>query len=208
MFETVVMLLLSGEFICNVSQPAAFEYLSKEEHLRDVENYLQKIDRRVAKTGKNSGFYLAYASYGERNLSSARSQFGVIKHTLKPIIEFFNLILRITGDETILMSGTAIEADTLLGKIDQDTALRSALQSLGTLLKATSTDGTQGKLLNSVLKRMATDGYIKLVNPERSIYQVTSKIEYLHDTLAFIMAADESIKEQDDNLEGETGKLV
>ena len=209
MFENVVLLLLSGEFICNTSQPQAFQFLSNAENLSDVEHYLSKIDRRLAKTGRDSGFYLAYASYSDRNLSAAKTQFTAIKHTFRPIIDFFNLVLRITGDESILLAGTAIEADTLLGKIDQDTALRSALQIIGTMLKASSTDGTQSKLLLSVLKKMTSDGYLKLVNPERSVYQVTSKIEYLHDTLEFVMACDESIKEQEeDDLNGETGKLV
>jgi hypothetical protein len=63
-------------------------------------------------------------------------------------------------------------------------------------------------LLDNIFKRLVNDGYLKLANPERAIYQVTSKIEYLLDVIKFIHETDETLKVGDEQPEGETGSLL
>lgn len=208
MFERVIFQLLEGAFICRVSHPDTFDFLCDENNLRSVEDFLAKIGRRVAKTSKQSGFYLVFAAYGEQERSAIRSNYTEIKNNLIPVISFFNLVIRTTGQEDILLYGTAIEADTLIGKIDQDISLRNELQSLGSRFKASSSDTTQRKLLENIFKRLVNDGYLKLANPERAIYQVTSKIEYLLDVIKFIHETDETLKVGDEQPEGETSSLI
>ena len=208
MFERVIFQLLEGAFICRVSHPDTFDFLCDEDSLQSVEDFFAKIGRRVARTSKQSGFYLVFASYGERERAAIRSNYFDIKNNLIPVISFFNLVIRTTGQEDILMYCTAIEADTLIGKIDQDISLRNELQSLGSRFKASSADTTQRKLLDNIFKRLVNDGYLKLANPERAIYQVTSKIEYLLDVIKFIHETDETLKIGDEQLEGETGSLI
>lgn len=208
MFERVVFLLLEGAFICRVSHHEAFDFLNDEDNLSHVEDFLAKIGRRVARTSKQSGFYMVFASYGDQERATIRSNYADIKNNLIPVVSFFNLVMRTTGQEDILMCGTAVEADTLIGKIDQDISLRNEMQSLGARFKAISSDTTQRKLLDNILKKLVSDGYLKLANPERSIYQVTSKIEYLLDVIKFIYETDETIKIGDEQPESETGTLL
>lgn len=208
MFERVVFLLLEGAFICRVSHPEAFDFLNDEGNLSQVKDFFAKIGRRVAQTSKQSGFYLIFASYGEPERAAIRSNYADIKNNLIPVISFFNLVMRTTGQEDILMYGTAIEADTLIGKIDQDISLRNEMQSLGARFKTFSPDTTQRKLLDNIFKKLVSDGYLKLANPERSIYQVTSKIEYLLDVIKFIHETDETLKIGDEQPESETGTLL
>jgi len=208
MFERVIFQLLEGAFICRVLHPDTFDFLCNEENLRSVEDFFTKIGRRVAKTSKQSGFYLVFSAYGEQERALIRSSYADIKNTLAPVVSFFNLVIRSTGQEDILMYGTAIEADTLIGKIDQDISLRNELQSLGTHFKPFSSDTTQRKLLDNIFKRLVNDGYLKLANPERAIYQVTSKIEYLLDVIKFIHETDETLKVGDEQPESETGSLI
>lgn len=208
MFERVIFQLLEGAFICRVSHPDTFDFLCDEDNLRTVEDFLVKIGRRIVRTSKQSGFYLVFAAYGEQERAAIRSNYADIKNNLIPVISFFNLVIRVTGQEDILMYDTAIEADTLMGKIDQDISLRNELQSLGTRFKAISSDTTQRKLLDNIFKRLVNDGYLKLANPERAIYQVTSKIEYLLDVIKFIHETDETLKVGDEQPESETGSLI
>lgn len=211
MFERVVFLLLQGAFICRVSHPEAFEYLSNDGNLAAAEEFFGKIGRNVARTSKQSGFFLAFAHYGETERAAIRDNYAEIKNVLTPVVAFFNLVMRITGQEDILMFGTAIEVDTLLGKIDQDISLRNELQSLGARYRINSTDASQRKLLDHILKRLVNDGYLKLANAERSIYQVTAKIEYLLDVIRFIHESDETIKVGDEQADSEnnmTGRLL
>lgn len=208
MFERVIFQLLEGVFICRVSHPDTFDFLCEEDNLRSVEDFFAKIGRRVARTSKQSGFYLVFAAYGERERGAIRSNYSDIKNNLIPVISFFNLVIRTTRQEDILMYGSAIEADTLIGKIDQDISLRNELQSLGLRFKALSSDTTQRRLLDNIFKRLVNDGYLKLANPERAIYQVTSKIEYLLEVIKFIHETDETLKVGDDPQESETGSLI
>jgi hypothetical protein len=208
MFERVVFQLLEGVFLCRVSHPDTFDFLCDEDNLRLVEDFFAKIGRRVARTSKHSGFYLVFASYGEQERAAIRSNYSDIKNNLIPVISFFNLVIRTTGQEDILMYGAAIEADTLMGKIDQDISLRNELQSLGARFKAFSSDITQRKSLDNIFKKLVSEGYLKLANPERAIYQVTSKIEYLLDVIKFIHETDETLKVGDEQPESETGNLI
>jgi len=208
MFERVIFQLLEGAFICRVSHPDTFDFLCDEDNLRTVEDFLAKIGRRIVRTSKQSGFYLVFAAYGEQERAAIRSNYADIKNNLISVISFFNLVIRVTGQEDILMYDTAIEADTLMGKIDQDISLRNELQSLGTRFKSISSDTTQRKLLDNIFKRLVNDGYLKLANPERAIYQVTSKIEYLLDVIKFIHETDETLKVGDEQPESESGSLI
>lgn len=208
MFERVVFQLLEGAFICRVSYPDTFDFLCDEDNLMLVEDFFGKIGRRVARTSKQSGFYLVFASYGEQERAAIRSNYSDIKNNLIPVISFFNLVIRTTGQEDILMYGTAIEADTLIGKIDQNISLRNELQSLGARFKAFSSDTTQRKLLDNIFKKLVSEGYLKLANPERAIYQVTSKIEYLLEVIKFIHETDETLKVGDEQPENEAGNLI
>ena len=42
--------------------------------------------------------------------------------------------------------------------------------------------------LERLLKKLRDDGYLVLANPEREIYEVTGKIEYLQEVVDFLMA--------------------
>lgn len=207
MFERAAFLLLQGEFICQVSHPEEHAFLNADGNFADIEAFFAKIRRRVARTAKQSGFYLVYANYGEDERAAIRQHYADIKNTLSPVVSFLQMVMRATGQEDILMQGTTLEADTLLGKIDQDIALRNELQTLGARYKVSS-DSTQRKLLDNILKRMTADGYMKLANAERSIYQMTSKIEYLLEVIKFIHESDETLKVGDEQTDGSNGTLL
>lgn len=210
MFERVIFLLLEGSFICQVSQPEAFSFLNDEDNLRSVEDYLARIGRRVARTSKQTGFYLAFAEYGDHERAKIRANYADIKNSLGPVVAFFQAIIRATGQESLLMQGSVIEADTLMGRIDQDASLRSELHSVGARFKI-APDASHRKQMEAILKRMVSDGYLVLSNAERAIYLVTSKIEYLLDVIQFISETDETIRSSEPDeeaLAGETGNLL
>lgn len=206
MFKRTVFLLLEGSFICDVSHPEAYAFLSADHNFHAVNDYVSKIGRHVSPTSRQSGFFLTYASYGDEERSAIRSNYADIKNNLSSVVSFFNLVMKTTGQEDILMHGSVIEADSLIGVIDQDISLRNELQSLGARYK--STHDSQRKLLDSILQRLIKDGYLVLANPERSLYQVTAKIDYLLDVIRFISESDETLKIGDDPSVTETGTLL
>lgn len=207
MFENTAIKLLRGDFICSVTDPAAFSFLNESENFNEMATYLQKIGRRIAKTSKESGYFLAYSSVNDGNIGAIKREMSDIKNNIAPIVAFFNLVLKTTGQEDILMYGSTLAIDTLTGKIDQDVSLRGELQSLGAVLKVPIVS-TQRKLVENIFKKMAADGYLKLIDLDRSIYQTTAKVEYLNDIIKFIQESDETLRVEDDEVDPSTGSLL
>lgn len=212
MFESVVFLLLSGQFICRVSHNEAHDYLSDEARRHEVEVYLSRIGRRLARTTHGSGYYLAFARCGEDERKAIRTHFAEVKGTLAPVVMFFHLLMRTTGKDDLLMQGTIIQTPTLLAQIDQDPTLRNELQSVATMLKAIANDGSHRTMFDKVIRRLTADGYLVLVNSEQGYLQVTAKIEYLLEVVRFLRDNDEALRtivdDDDSTAAGVTGTLL
>jgi hypothetical protein len=209
-FAPVLRLLLAGEFICRVSHPDEYRFLEREDDRVAVDNYLAKIDRRLAQTAHHSGYYLAFTRCGEEEGDAIRKHFAEIKATLAPVVMFFRLLMRVTGQEDILLPEATIESSALMAQIDRDPGLRNELQTVANSFKASAVDAAHRSMFETVLRRLRDGGYLRLVNTERGVYQVTAKIEYLLEVVRFLQDNDETLKgvADDDDAEGDTPRLL
>ena len=107
--------------------------------------------------------------------------------------------------DQFLAPGSVIEANRLMAAIDENPNLRVELQAIAALGKGAGGDGTLRGTLERLLKRLRDDGYLVLANPEREIYEVTGKIEYLQEVVDFLMAH-ESVKEELDEEDDGAGR--
>jgi predicted transcriptional regulator of viral defense system len=194
MFERVVMLLLAGEFICKVSHPPEFQFLERESERVEIDRYLSRIGRRLAQTRHQSGYYLAFVRAGEQEKESIKHHFAEVKASLTPVVMFFQLVMRTTGREELLMHGALIESSAIMAKIDQDAALRNELQTVATIYKTVATDGAHRSMFERILRKLKDNGYLTLANAERGLYQVTAKVEYLLEVVRFLQENDETLQ--------------
>lgn len=209
MFERVVMLLLAGEFICKVSHPEEFRSLEREDERREIDRYLSRIGRRLAQTRHQSGYYLAFVRCGEQEKETIRHHFSEIKASLTPVVMFFQLVMRATGREELLMHGAIIESSAMMAKIDQDAGLRNELQTVATIYKTIATDGAHRSMFERILRKLKDSGYLALANAERGLYQVTAKVEYLLEIVRFLQDNDETLKGiMDEEPAGEVAPLI
>ena len=204
-FETAVRLLLSGEFICSVSHPEEFRYLKDDGVRTEIDQYLLRIGRKLTTTSHGSGYFLAFTHCGETERTAIKAQFSEIKGTLSAVATFFRLVMRSTGREDLLMHGAMIESSVLMAQIDQDPALRNGLQTVSNLFK--QNEGSNRQVFDRILGRLRNSGYLQLVNAERGLYQVTSKVEYLLDIIRFLQENDETLKGQLDEADEEKGSV-
>lgn len=198
-FESTVRLLLSGEFICSVSHPEELRYLKDDGVRTEIDHYLLRIGRKLTTTSHGSGYFLAFTHCGETERTAIKAQFSEIKGTLSAVATFFRLVMRATGREDLLMHGAMIESSVLMAQIDQDPALRNELQTVSNLFK--QNEGSNRQIFERILGRLKNSGYLQLVNAERGLYQVTSKVEYLLDIIRFLQENDETLKGQSDESE-------
>jgi hypothetical protein len=117
-----------------------------------------------------------------------RETFADIKHNLRLLVGFFVHVMQAQRQDQFLAPGSLIEANPLMATIDDNPNLRGELQTLAGLGKGPVGDGTLRGTLDRLLKKLRDDGYLTLANPEREIYQVTGKIEYLQEVVDFLMA--------------------
>ncbi len=188
MFEQTVTLLLSGEFICNVRYPDAWRFLADEAQRKDVDAFLGRLDRRLASTRQGGAWFAAYQQIGGDERRVMREIFADIKHNLRLLVGFFVHVMQAMRQDQFLAPGSIIEANRLMAAIDENPNLRGELQALAGLGKGPVGDGTLRGNLERLLKKLRDDGYLVLANPEREIYEVTGKIEYLQEVVDFLMA--------------------
>jgi hypothetical protein len=153
-----------------------------------VDALLGKLGRRLARTRQGGAWFAAYQQIGPTERKAMRDGFAEIKHNLRFLVGFFVHLMQTMRQDQFLAPGTLIEANRLIGAIDENPNLRGELQSLAGLSRGSTGDGTHRGMLDKLLKRLCDEDYLVLVNPEREIYRVTGKIEYLQEVVDFLMA--------------------
>jgi hypothetical protein len=210
MFEQTLTLLLSGEFICGVRYPDAWRFLEDEGQRREVDAFLGKLGRRLACTRQGGAWFAAYKEIGADERRAMREGFAEIKHNLRLLVGFFVHVMQALRQDQFLAPGSLIEANRLMAAIDQNPNLRSELQALAGLGKGPTGDGTLRGTLERLLKKLRDEGYLVLANPEREIYEVTGKIEYLQEVVDFLMthqSIPDEVEEESDT-EARQGTLL
>lgn len=205
MFEQTMTLLLSGQFICAVSQPDAYRFLQDEANRKEVEAFLARLGRRLVATRHGSAWYVAFTRLEPEQRKGIREEYAEIKHNLRLVVGFFVHVMQALGREEFLAPGSIIETHRLSAAIDENASLRNELQTLANLGKA-NIEGNLRIGLERLLKKMRDEGYLVLANPEREIYAVTGKVEYLQEVVDFLMVH-ESVQE-DVEEPPETGSLL
>lgn len=206
MFEQVVKSLLAGDFICQVTNHSGFSFLNDQKNQNEVNAYVGKIGLHVAVTRQGGAFFVAHNVDGEIDRKAIKDVFTEIKQTLRPLVSFLDMVMRVMQSDNLLVVGTPIEVNKLMGAIDANPTYRNDLQSLASQLKI-QTDGTDRNRLEKVLRSFREKGYLLLSNSEREIYQITGKIEFIQEVIAFLMEHD-AIGEKEDEAPSTQGVLV
>ncbi|WP_373974148.1 DUF4194 domain-containing protein [Chitinibacter sp. SCUT-21] len=186
MFEHTVRLLLEGVFICEITHHEAFAFLNHPANQQAVNDYLGKIGLRLASTAHGGAFFAAHIETGGPEKKAAKEVFTKIKHELRPLVAFLELVMRASQKDDVICAGSVIETASLMLSIDSNPTLRSDLQSLANLVKGPAADSSDRARFNKVLNRFKDEGYLFLANSEREIYQVTGKIEFIMEAIAFL----------------------
>lgn len=206
MFEQVVQSLLAGEFICPVSSHEGFSFLNDLGNQNSVNDYMSKIGLHLAKTRHGGAYFAAHNVTGGQERRAAKDVFTDIKQTLRPLVSFLDMVMRAMQSDDFLAVGTLIEVNKLMGAIDANPSFRNDLQTLAIQLKI-QTDGADRTRLEKVIKSFRDKGYLKLSNPDREIYQITGKIEFIQEAIEFLMEHD-SIRDEEDETSVKQGVLV
>ncbi|MDD2776717.1 MAG: hypothetical protein PHU06_12235 [Gallionella sp.] len=185
MFKQLIPDLLAGKFICAYTDHDAFYYLNDAHNFAEVNDYLGKIGLKLSTTRHGGAFFCTHIDINSEDKKAAKVTFKDIKHNLRPLVGFLDLLMRTMQRDDLLVAGALIEVNQMMTVIDGNPSFRNELQSLAT--QASISDSKDRGRLSKLLEKFKNNGYLNLVNPEREIYCVTGKIEYIQQVIEFLM---------------------
>lgn len=185
MFKQLIPDLLAGKFICAYTDHEAFHYLSDADKYEEVDDYLAKIGLKLSTTRHGGAFFCAHIDINSEEKKAAKVTFKDIKHNLRPLVGFLDLLMRTMQRDDLLVAGALIEVTPMMNIIAGNPSFCNELRSLAT--QASITDSTDHRRLIKLLEKFKNNGYLNLVNSDREIYCVTGKIEYIQQVIEFLM---------------------
>jgi hypothetical protein len=196
----ILELLLSGVFICQVSDEDAWRFLKTSSNRDKIETQLNVLNRTLASAADNDVFYAAYQTLGDKERKWLGSQFQEISGHLLPLVEWLLLVQQASGNDVPVTQGSAIRLNELQSIIEDTPAFSEQLEKISRYRVFGSTSTHLDGQIKQVFKRLGEMGFLLKPNQEKQIYIATGKIEYLYEVIKFIDETEAlSLSEQADN---------
>lgn len=196
MFEPTLHLLLSGGFVCETSAPESYHYLQSEPAQDEVDAYLRRIGRRLARTAGGYAFYVAYLRVAQAERAEVRKLFSEIKYELRPVVNFLQLVMQALRSEEAPTPGERIDYPAMLKAVTGNAQLADDLRNFASLGKDfTAGDATVRGMLDKVFQQMVKAGYLLVLDRDREVYAFTGKLDYLMEAIDFLMDREQIVEE-------------
>jgi hypothetical protein len=191
--------LLAGQFICQFTNDTAFNHLLTKQGRVQVNNAMSSLERELVQLPNDGAFYLSLISPDKKaDQISIRKHFEALRDKIEPVISFLVFVSRAKPEFGILSPGQVVRFSDLLNVITHTDQHIKQLNKLVTMFPfKTSKQGTEEKL-KAVINGMISEGLLVEKNEDGLIYQVTGKLDYIHNVLSFIAENENIDLESDD----------
>lgn len=178
--------LLSGGFICEVTDSQAFRHLQDEQQREAIDQYLRPLNRRLASNPEGNVWFLAWRELTQPLRDQLSQQFKETLDSLIPMLKLLQLTQETLGHETVLTANDILNRHELAARIENNPSLREQLHALvQTRFFQSQSEDVAGQL-KQVFERLRSNGYLHQPHKDRHHYVVTGKIDYLIDLTRFI----------------------
>lgn len=178
--------LLSGGFICEVTDSQAFRHLQDEQQREAIDQYLRPLNRRLASNQEGNVWFLAWRELTQPLRDQLSQQFKETLDSLIPMLKLLQLTQETMGHETVLTANDILNRHELAARIENNPSLREQLHALvQTRFFQSQSEDVAGQL-KQVFERLRSNGYLHQPHKDRHHYVVTGKIDYLIDLTRFI----------------------
>ena len=182
----LVETLLSGTFVCAISDPENYRRLRDEQTVTAVDEYLKPLNRRVVQSQDGQVYFLGYVHFDETAREAVKQQLNHTVQSLLPLLEWMQLIQETLGRDGALSAGDTIKLQEYVLKTEDNTSLRQRLQSLANDRFFNSQADSVDAQAKQIFKRLREHGYVRQPHSERQYYEVTGKVDYLIELVRFI----------------------
>jgi len=178
--------LLSGAFICQVSDEDAWRYLKTSGNSDKIETQLNMLNRTLASAAEGEVYYAAYQTLGDNERKVLTGQFQDISSHLVPLVEWLLLVQQASGTDVPVTQGTAIRLAEIQLTIEDTPAFAEQLAKISHYKLFGSTSVSVDGQIKQVFKRLTDLGYMLRPNQDKQIFIATGKVEYLYEVIKFI----------------------
>lgn len=178
--------LLSGEFVCRVSNEDGFDFLKHSQNAAQIEQQLNLLNRTLSTAVDGEVYFASYLSLADKERKVLERQFKEITSNLLPLTEWLLLVQESSGKDMPLTQGAAIRLNELQTTIEDTPALAEQLAKISAYPLFNSTSKTVDGQIKQIFKRLSELGYLQKPNPEKLIYIATGKLDYIYEVIRFI----------------------
>jgi len=182
--------LLSGQFICQISDEDGFHFLSDSSNRERIDSHLHVLNRRLASACEGEVYFCAYRQLGDAEHKVLSQQFNEIAGNLLPLSEWLILSQEAQGQDSPISAGSALRLSELQTVVEDTPALREQLAKIAQYKLFGSTSGQVDGQLKQIFKRLCEQGYLVRPNQEKQIYIATAKVDYIFEVISFIDEAE------------------
>lgn len=187
MIAAVLKTLLSGRFVCPVAYPTEYNYLTDPEVLAKVEEILDDLDYRLARTNPEDGaYYTAPKDVSALAVTRLKEDLRRFRDVYGPAVMLLDLVRQTNSTEIALSPGDVVRLVRMEELIIESASLESQLNGLSHVIKGFNRRQSIRENFRKVLEQLHEEGYVILFNSQADIYKITGKIEHLYSIIEFI----------------------
>lgn len=182
----LIELLLSGQFICPVTQATHYRQLQDPAVLEAINAYLRPLNRRVVFSAGGSVAYLSWCQVTPELRDDLDQHVGEVYRSLLPLLEWLLLVQEVQGRDGLVTAGDVLKQAEFVLRCEDNPGLRERLHKLATDRFFNSSTDDVALQVRQVFKRLLEHGYVIQPSSERAVYRVTGKIDYLVELVRFL----------------------
>jgi hypothetical protein len=185
MSSTAYLALLDGKYICHIAYPREYEFLNSENNTDVVDQWLGRIDMRLARLGGEGAYFMAPIQLDSADTARIKQDFLRYRDVYGPAQRMLQFI-RAGKEEFTLGVGEVVQLAELNQAVNESATLESQLRALHSVINDGSARFNNRELIKKLLEHLRNDGYLVLINPNAEVYQTTGKMVQLKAVLTFL----------------------
>ena len=194
--------LAEGEFVCDFRFPDEFDALDNPEGRKQAEEWLQAIGYRLVRLSDDGAFFMAHSVATTDVKAQLRDEMRNIRNRLHPVVSILETVRKTQARDPRVHAGDMLYVSQIAEAARASSMLENQIMEMREVSGVKVSDNLSTRVQN-MLAILEREGYLRKTNPTTGAYQITGKIDYLYQLIAYITAhapqlADESFKDQID----------
>ncbi|KGG86650.1 MULTISPECIES: hypothetical protein [Comamonas] len=194
--ESALKRLAEGQFVCPVQFPEEFEALEAPDGRRHADEWLGAIGYRLARLHEEGAFFMAHAIVTNEMRMRFREELRAVRNRLEPVVGFLEALRQAQGRDPRVHAGDMVWESEISEAVRNSSLLEQRIMEMRDINGLRPTDSVNDRV-RRMLENLRSEGYLVESNPTNRGYQLTGKVDYLYQLIAFIAANTPQLSEDD-----------